>query len=290
MVCKICLNKKNNLLFRKEDFNLYRCPACGMVYSDKDYSREILQEVYSESYYKNLRHFSPITDKRYASILKRLSKYSTGRRLLDIGCGAGQFLLAAKRSGWDVLGTEISEATAKWMRINFSLDIRCQELLTMNLQRNYFDCVTMFESIEHLNSPDNYLKKINHILKKGGILFVTTPNFNSLSRMFLGKNWSVFSREHLFYFSTKSLLRLLRINGFRIVNCLTKNFSILELKDVYLNKKMEGQSPLRVEGLRRRIESSPFLNLSKGVVNTALGLFQLGDSIWVFARKISEIN
>ena len=69
-----------------------------------------------------------------------------------------------------------------------------------------FDVVTIQDKIEHMPDPYQTISKIKRILKKNGILFISTPDLNSLSRLFLGKNWAVLSpAEHLFYFTEKTL-------------------------------------------------------------------------------------
>ncbi len=260
------------------------------MFSDKLYFKKEFEEIYSDDYYKNLKNFSNITDKRYSRILSYLSRYSMDNRLLDIGCGAGQFLLVAKRNGWYVSGIEISPAISRWANNNLDLKIRCGEFMDMNFERSYFDVVTMFESIEHLNSPNSYFKKINLILKNGGILFVTTPNFSSLSKIILGKNWKVFAKEHLFYFTPFTLRYILQDNGFKVIKSQTKNFSIIELKNAILKHEDLKHSDLYEERFRARIEGSALLRLLKRSINTWLDFFDLGDSIWIFAQKVKDAN
>jgi 2-polyprenyl-3-methyl-5-hydroxy-6-metoxy-1,4-benzoquinol methylase len=78
-----------------------------------------------------------------------------------------------------------------------------------------FDAVTMFDVIEHLVDPMDALRRIRSVLRPGGLLVVTTPNINALSRWALGTQWSILSPlEHLYHFSDLTLGKALQRAGF----------------------------------------------------------------------------
>ena len=78
-----------------------------------------------------------------------------------------------------------------------------------------FDVVVMFEVIEHLFDPRLVLEQVQRLLRPGGTLVLSTPNFNALSRFALGNSWAVLSpAEHLYYFTRDSLRALLQAAGF----------------------------------------------------------------------------
>lgn len=288
--CRSCFSRRIKPLFAKEGFNIYECLNCRLVFSDKSYLENEIQEIYSNKYYENLKNFSEITDQRYATILSSLSQYNKNNRLFDLGCGTGQFLLIARKNGWNASGVEVSGDICRWSRDNFNLDVRCGEFIKMHLNDGYFDVVTMFESLEHLDQPGIYLNKVNLILRNKGLLFLTTPNFASLSRIILGKRWSVFSKEHLSYFSPVVLRALLENNGFKVTKLITKNISLFELRDSIQKYNDREKTILDQEEMRRDIEHSNILKIAKSVINSFLNLCKIGDSIWVFAEKVREIK
>ena len=168
--------------------------------------------------------------------------------------------------------------------------MRCGDFLKMNFKDGYFDVVTMFESLEHLDQCGLYLNKVNSILRRGGVLFLTTPNFAGLSRRILGKRWSVFCKEHISYFSPAALKDLLEDKGFKAFKWIIKNISLFELKDCIQRNNNRKKTISELEKLRENIERSNVLKIAKNVINRCLSLCKMGDSIWVFAEKVREIE
>jgi len=145
-------------------------------------------------------------------MIRRLGKPG---RLLEIGAGAGLFLKEAQNAGWECVGTEIMEAAVQFARDRLGLDVRKQSAEELALPDESFDAVAMLEVIEHLWDPRRALAAIRKILRPGGLLVLTTPNFNAFSRLVLGDQWAVISpREHLYYFTAATLDRLLVESGF----------------------------------------------------------------------------
>lgn len=75
----------------------------------------------------------------------------------------------------------------------------------------------MTDVIEHLNNPDETMKEIGRILKPDGLLFIISPNFNSITRKILGKRWFQYKYEHILYFNKKSLSVLLEKLNFELI-------------------------------------------------------------------------
>ncbi len=80
-----------------------------------------------------------------------------------------------------------------------------------------FDVVTMTDLIEHILSPKSFLKEVNRVLKKNGVLLLTTPNFDSFTRRLLGKDWFQYKYEHIIYYNKKSIFYLLEKEGFKVL-------------------------------------------------------------------------
>jgi len=282
--CKVCDSKDWQALFKQKEFALNRCKNCGVVTADVAEDKKV---IYTEDYYWNMKEIDPISKLRYESIVGRIKQYRKNGRLLDVGCGVGHFLSIAKRKDWQVTGVEISEGARKIAKDVFELDISLGELPTLNLGSESFDVVTMLECIEHLEEPTLYLKEIHRLLRKGGLLMLTTVNINSLSKFLLGFKWRVFSPEHYHLFTVSMLKRFLSKNGFQIKDAQTKNISINEIIGKIFIKKnfVEVDAYHRDKKLRKKLESSKWLFLTKAIVNKILNVTRLGDSVWIYAEK-----
>jgi SAM-dependent methyltransferase len=153
-------------------------------------------------------------DARYAPLLE-LIRAAPGRRLLEIGSGAGFFLKAAERAGWKVTGIELSDEGSRFAREELGLNVRNKAVEVADDHIGIFDAAVMFDTIEHLFDPGGVLRSISRALVPGGLALIGTPNFRALSRLVLGTDWAVLSPiEHLYYFEERSLRRLVEASGF----------------------------------------------------------------------------
>jgi SAM-dependent methyltransferase len=135
-------------------------------------------------------------------------------RLFEIGAGAGAFLDAARQRGYVVRGVEFSPEAARFARERLELDVRQGRAEELVMDEGW-DVVTAFETVEHLLDPRRVLEGVRRLLVDDGVLIVSVPNLDALSRTFLGSDWAVLSpAEHLSYFTENTLGRLLRDLGY----------------------------------------------------------------------------
>lgn len=222
--CAICGATQTRALYRKFGHTIGRCIRCGLVYANPRAPREAILERYSPDYFWNEylpalgvvngRYDLAAFDARYAPLLN-LIEAAPGRRLLEVGCGAGFFLKAAERAGWRVAGIDLSDEGSRFAREKLGLDVRQERAEAMTAERGSFDAVAMFDAIEHLFDPRAVLESAARALRPGGLLVVSTPNFNALSRHVLGSAWAVLGPlEHTYYFERRTLARLVEACGF----------------------------------------------------------------------------
>lgn len=225
--CNLCGADSPRHLYRKFDLDIVRCTSCGLVYAGPQrVTPEVSWQRYSDDYF--WKEYMPSLgiqdgqfdlnafDAHYNKVLNLIDDYRGNGRFLDVGCGAGFFLKAAERRGWQhVVGLEVSDAAVAFMRDRLQIDVRPCTIEDAGFDADYFDVVAMVETIEHLFDPFQVLRDAYRCLRPGGLVMMTTPNFNALSRLFLGVNWSVLSPgEHLYYFTERTLMAMLRKVGF----------------------------------------------------------------------------
>lgn len=151
----------------------------------------------------------------------------TTQRLLDIGCGEGRFGEAVKRKfpGCETWGVEpVTEAAAEAKTRNDNL-INASIGAVGELPQNYFDVVTMNDVLEHIDYSEPVLAAIKKLLKPGGRLVLSLPNvrfYLNMRDLIFHKDWEykdfgILDRTHMRFFTQKSAERLLRENGYKIL-------------------------------------------------------------------------
>jgi|SRR5579859_1923390 len=227
LTCAICGSAETKPIFEKFGFPIARCRKCGLVYANPRMPTAAILARYSSGYFWNeylpaygvrdgafdLKHF----DHRYQSMLALiLAQAGAPGRMLEIGIGAGFFLKAAQRAGWQVQGIEISDEAASFAHGRLGLDVVKMPAEQLGFASDRFDVVVMLEVVEHLFEPRRVLEDVYRVLRPGGILILSTPNFDALSRFALGSSWAVLSPgEHLYYFTRRTLRAILHSAGFQ---------------------------------------------------------------------------
>jgi 2-polyprenyl-3-methyl-5-hydroxy-6-metoxy-1,4-benzoquinol methylase len=138
------------------------------------------------------------------------------QRLLDIGCGSGDFLEQAQAAGWRVWGVEPSPVGAqRAQRRGFK--VSCGELEEAKFPEKFFDMISMSHVIEHLDNPVAELRRCRSLLKDDGKLLVVTPNFDCFDRHTFGPYWiPLMVPEHIGFFSVQTLRDVLKRAGFAV--------------------------------------------------------------------------
>jgi 2-polyprenyl-3-methyl-5-hydroxy-6-metoxy-1,4-benzoquinol methylase len=225
--------------------NLVKCRKCSLIYANpriqelelvSRYTNSFFFEEYLPAFKAASNHYDPnVIRSHFFIFIQLITKYfKPGKRLLDVGCGSGFFLKAAEEVGWEAEGVEISPVASKYAQNIVRVNVLEGKLEAQHLSPEKYDLVVLIETIEHLTNPLNTLREIYRILKKEGILIISTPDSKSLSRLFLGKSWAVFSpEEHLSVFSQKNLFDLLHRANF----CVLGIRNLLQLNPEYTHKK-----------------------------------------------------
>jgi predicted SAM-dependent methyltransferase len=144
-----------------------------------------------------------------------------------------------------------------------------------------FDIITSFEVIEHINNPREELNNFYKLLRKGGLVYVTTPNFNSILRYRLKSEYNVICYpEHLSYYTPKTLNKVFIQSGFKTKKITTTGFSFTRLKtsigksnQPIISKKSDD------EKIRNLAESNKLVGALKVTINQLLTFFGLGDNL-----------
>ena len=290
--CVACGSSNARPLGVKNDFDVVSCADCDSIYTT--YSPWYSSAFFYSGFYLNEGELSPpeFVSTRMEEITAEFSRFRKNNRLLDIGCGAGTLLAAARKNGWNAQGLDVSASAVKHVR-NLGFEVYEGELQDAAFPSEHFDVVTAAELLEHLIDPQPLLQEVARILRPGGLFWTTTPHARGLSGRMLGLKWRcVWPPEHLQLFSVRGLKKLLRDAGFRQLRVDTTGGNPIEIFHAMGAAKT---APKTVDQHFDRVTTSYRLNESmmksrsrralKNTVNSFLNLSRLGDSLKVFAVK-----
>jgi len=208
-------------------YQIVTCEECKSVFLTPNPSDELLAQAYADSYYggsDDEEKFEGFIEKglnffRKQRARKVVDLVRNSGRVLDIGCGNGQFLELLKSFGdVEIFGTEMQGSSAQRASKIEGLNLKIGELSGGDYEKEYFDVVTMFHVFEHLKNPNQYLDIIDDILIKNGHLVVSFPNIDSWqSRFFKGKWLHLDPPRHLFFFSPKVFKELMTKRGYQLI-------------------------------------------------------------------------
>lgn len=210
--CNICGNDCSSVLITKDGCDIYQCASCGLAFTHPQPTS--LDEQYDSSYFDLYRRRHAFRVKRGDNRLRRIELLREPGRLLDVGCSLGYFVEAASARGWQASGVEISPYAAEEAR-DLGLDVKTGILEHAGYPDGAFDCVTMWDVLEHVPDPTKHMLEIRRILAPGGLVVIGTPNLAHIAFRRKRANWRHLKpREHIFYFQRDSIAGLLEKTGF----------------------------------------------------------------------------
>jgi SAM-dependent methyltransferase len=276
--CLVCNSPNLKPLENYQKAHLVKCNNCGFVFCGPIPSLKELDDCYDR--YERNDYLSKVTIKRYNELLDRFEPYRKTNKLLDVGCGVGYFLEAAKKRGWEVYGTEYTDqamdiCNGKGIKMNKG------KLDPSHYELGAFDIVTSFEVLEHINNPMEEVKNFYKTLRSGGLLYFTTPNFNAFERYYLKESYNIICYpEHLSYYTKSTMNRLLSDNGFEKKDLLTTGISLTRIKT---SKKTSDekivQSNNSDDKIRNLTEDKLWAKAIKNIINALLNVSGLGNSL-----------
>lgn len=291
--CPLCGAVDARPLFVKDGHAYEQCRRCGLP----SRGGEAVEPSYHDYLPSLTRELPALTRRRYEDILRTLEPYRRTGRYLDVGCGGGFFVEVAQELGWEAEGLEVSEAAVAFGRER-GLRLHHGTIQAVAPDAGAFDVLTMMEVLEHVFEPVELLRHCARALRPGGALYLTTPNWGSLTRRLIDSAWFPISRDHVVYFAPGTVRRACREAGLEPVRVTTANIQPHELVRHLRRRRRTDDDATPDAGrsaepgfmdttmsLRDRVESNPLLRAAKSVVNTGLRWTGTGDTLRVLAVK-----
>lgn len=291
--CPACGSDACVRVGEKDKFAMSRCRACGTLYVAELPGAGELEDY--DSYYgaENLA-VPEFINKRLDEIIAGFEPYKQNGLLLDVGCGAGTFMQAARRSGWDAVGVEVSATAAEHNRAE-GFEVFNGELADARYPEGRFDVVVLSEVLEHVAEPGEMLREVLRVMRPGGLLWATTPNGHGFSARSLGLKWSAVSPpEHLHLFSRGAVESLLGAVGFVRARVVTEGFNPFEIVGALRGHHAPSVHAASNERVKSAYELNAFLTEGgarravKEFANGVLRFCRLGDSLKIRAEKREE--
>jgi SAM-dependent methyltransferase len=198
---------------------IVECRHCGFVYANPRWSSDELIDAYTaveDTTYLQEREGRELTFQKHLQAMEKYTGPGNGRTLLDIGAYIGVFVETAAAAGWDAYGVEPSEWGATEAQ-KHGLNVIQGTQDAPEIAGTPFDVITMWDVIEHVDDPMSELSKAYQRLKPGGWLAVHTMDIDSLLARLMGRRWPWLMDMHLFYFSQKTMTKMLEEIGYEVV-------------------------------------------------------------------------
>ena len=195
-----------------------KCNNCGLVYINPRVKSNQIVEGYSEAVDENYVSQAETRALTFRHGLGTIERLAGGKgKILDVGCAGGLFVKEARDAGWDAYGVEPCKWLVDWGVKNHRLNLKATTLEKAKYPSNYFDVVTLWDVLEHVPDPKATLEECNRILKPNGLVVVNYPNWGSRLAQFFGRKWWFLLSIHLYYFTPKTIKKMLEVTGYEQV-------------------------------------------------------------------------
>lgn len=246
--CPTCGSEDSSKLFKKNGGEYAFCGKCDHIFLLNSLKPEYLIDFYknyptsSLDWHKNESEFY---SKIYNHGLDLIESYKGSGNILDIGCSSGYFLTIASKRGYKSFGIEPNIQESTYATQN-GINIIGSTINEID-KGTRFDVITMWDVLEHIDSPKAYIERLKHLLNPEGIIFIQVPTSEALAAKIMRDKCNMFDGiEHLTLFSRKSLKRCFSRANMKLLSAksvITDSFAIKN----YLNFEKDPYQPSRKE-------------------------------------------
>jgi 2-polyprenyl-3-methyl-5-hydroxy-6-metoxy-1,4-benzoquinol methylase len=233
LVCSICSGKSHKIHVEGKDhnvsgkvFTIVECLGCGFRFTNpRPKEKNIYKYYQSKNYISHSSTKKGLINKVYhlvrsyqfykkKEVIHKCSNKRKGK-ILDVGCGTGDFLKYMASYGWEADGVETDNGAIEVAEKKLGKELK--ENLALIKGEDKYDVITMWHVLEHVYNVEDYLKKINKLLKKGGVLVVGVPNCASYDAKKYKENWVAYDLPiHLSHFRKNNIKELAKKGSFTL--------------------------------------------------------------------------
>lgn len=201
---------------KRSHYRIVQCKNCGLYRSDPVLESSELQKLYLDSEFTYGSETGNLKQTYGGYIQTILPNLPAKENYLDIGCGNGFMLEKAKELGFvNVFGVEPGEKPVALARADIRPQITIGFFESGMYQENFFDLITIFQTLDHLENPKVILKECFKILKPGGVILLINHDLGAPLNRLLGERSPIVDIEHTYLFNRRAQALLLQESGFR---------------------------------------------------------------------------
>jgi 2-polyprenyl-3-methyl-5-hydroxy-6-metoxy-1,4-benzoquinol methylase len=230
--CPVCGSPHSSLKFKAKDytvsnemFHIVTCDSCRLIYTNpRPASNEAGPYYHANAYISHSDTNEGIVNKLYHAVRKFTLQSKTNwiepekkgnKELLDIGCGNGHFLAAAKEKGWNINGVELDPETAA--RASKLTGLTIAPSLAEIATEKQFQVITLWHVLEHVYELDDYFHFFKSRLNKDGKLLLALPNPASFDAHYFKEYWAAYDvPRHIYHFTPVTISALAAKYGFKL--------------------------------------------------------------------------
>jgi SAM-dependent methyltransferase len=222
--CPLCAATVARPAFRR-GATWWNCPGCGLFFVLPQPDARALSRLYHTTYYASPSDDSSKSVALWHERLVAIERVHPPGKVLDVGCGRGQFISAACQRGWDAWGLEVTTGAVKNLPTPLRARVAVGQLQTSPFTEESFDALTLFDVIEHVRQPVEFLRHCHRLLRPNGTLVITTPNAATLKARIKGRYWKYFKFDrylHLYHFTPHTIELALQRADFEVASWLRR--------------------------------------------------------------------
>ncbi|MCU0430627.1 MAG: class I SAM-dependent methyltransferase [Cytophagaceae bacterium] len=285
-LCPVCSSQEYEKAFicpdhsiSKENFTIGKCKKCSFTFTLDAPSEDKIGKYYQSNEYishsdtskgfinKLYRIVRNITIQQKVNLINTLN--AKDKTLLDIGCGTGYFLQAAKTNGWIVCGMEPDNQARKSAEEKTKIPIH--DSIEKIPQAN-FHIITLWHVLEHIHRLNESLEIIKNKQKQGDTLIIAVPNHLSWDSKHYQEYWAAYDvPRHLYHFDQSSIRALLKNHGY-----------------TFLKKKPMLFDSIYVSMLSEKYKNgSSIIGILKGIWSNLSGILngEYSSHIYIFSKN-----
>jgi SAM-dependent methyltransferase len=223
--CLVCGGRKVHYDFSLGKFRVEECANCGLMRLNPQPTDQELANIYGTNDpalcgdpdgQQHASWLKSLTADYYLDLLEAYAGRALNGRLLEIGCGYGDFLARATDRGLTVTGIEHSADATRIAsdKLNGRAKVICGDFGLLLASGERYDFVVFADRLERERDPGKFLRNVRELLHENGVAMAIVPSLDSVTARLMKSSWPEFKPEHLWYFSAATLTRLLYVEGF----------------------------------------------------------------------------